>query len=327
MSDFSAASFQFFYNEETPISMYPGLLLFFGLNGSSMLDTVEKSHVLQKNEIYIASPLTLYRVRCKEDAVLLSMAISPEIIEESGWEEKMTAYCLLPAAEANDAAHYAVRQGMAALFRSLFQAGSSSSETNRQAIRLASVVRQDFAQKDGKYHAPNAEVMTRIEQVLRYVQTRWNEPVTLAQVAAEQFLSESYLSRIFRRHLNMTFGDYVVSVRLEHAEADLRKTGDSVTRIAYRNGFRSTNAFIEYFRRRYGTTPGKYRKSMAGEQKITGTTTARDLSDYIQTLLQYDDTPDELAAAQPARIYRATVDTTRQWLPAVEPPSEYRLCA
>lgn len=42
MSDFSAASFQFFYNEETPISMYPGLLLFFGLNGSSMLDTVEK---------------------------------------------------------------------------------------------------------------------------------------------------------------------------------------------------------------------------------------------------------------------------------------------
>ena len=319
MSDFSAASFQFFYNEETPISMYPGLLLFFGLNGSSMLDTVEKSHVLQKNEIYIASPLTLYRVRCKEDAVLLSMAISPEIIEESGWEEKMTADCLLPAAEANDAAHYAVRQGMAALFRSLFQAGSSSSETNRQAIRLASVVRQDFAQKDGKYHAPNAEVMTRIEQVLRYVQTHWNEPVTLAQVAAEQFLSESYLSRIFRRHLNMTFGDYVVSVRLEHAEADLRKTGDSVTRIAYRNGFRSTNAFIEYFRRRYGTTPGKYRKSMAGEQKITGTTTARDLSDYIQTLLQYDDTPDELAAAQPARIYRATVDTTRQGLPVCRP--------
>lgn len=319
MSDFSAASFQFFYNEETPISMYPGLLLFFGLNGSSMLDTVEKSHVLQKNEIYIASPLTLYRVRCKEDAVLLSMAISPEIIEESGWEEKMTADYLLPAAEANDAAHYAVRQGMAALFRSLFQAGSSSSETNRQAIRLASVVRQDFAQKDGKYHAPNAEVMTRIEQVLRYVQTRWNEPVTLAQVAAEQFLSESYLSRIFRRHLNMTFGDYVVSVRLEHAESDLRKTGDSVTRIAYRNGFRSTNAFIEYFRRRYGTTPGKYRKSMAGEQKITGTTTARDLSDYIQTLLQYDDTPDELAAAQPARIYRATVDTTRQGLPVCRP--------
>lgn len=173
--------------------------------------------------------------------------------------------------------------------------------------------------KDGKYHAPNAEVMTRIEQVLRYVQTHWNEPVTLAQVAAEQFLSESYLSRIFRRHLNMTFGDYVVSVRLEHAEADLRKTGDSVTRIAYRNGFRSTNAFIEYFRRRYGTTPGKYRKSMAGEQKITGTTTARDLSDYIQTLLQYDDTPDELAAAQPARIYRATVDTTRQGLPVCRP--------
>ncbi|MBS5280798.1 MAG: hypothetical protein KHY27_04450, partial [Butyricicoccus pullicaecorum] len=73
MAQKSAVTFQIYHNEETPISMHPGLLLFFGLNGSSMLDTVDTNHVLQKNEVYIASPLTLYRVRCKEDAALLSM--------------------------------------------------------------------------------------------------------------------------------------------------------------------------------------------------------------------------------------------------------------
>ena len=117
MEQKSAVTFQIYHDEETPVSMYPGLLLFFGLNGSSMLDTVDTNYMLQENEIYIASPLTLYRVRCKEGAALLSMAIAPEIVHEAGWEDKMTADCLLPAGQANDAAHHAVRQRMAALFQ------------------------------------------------------------------------------------------------------------------------------------------------------------------------------------------------------------------
>ena len=311
MAQKSAVTFQIYHNEETPISMHPGLLLFFGLNGSSMLDTVDTNHVLQKNEVYIASPLTLYRVRCKEDAALLSMTIAPEIIHRAGWEDKMTADCLLPAAQANDATHYTIRQGMAALFRDLFQAGGSSMETDRQTVRLVLAVQENFTKTNRKHNAPSAEIMTRIEQILRYVQTHWNEPITLAQVAAEQFLSESYLSRIFRRHLNMTFGDYVVTVRLEHAETDLRKTNHSITQIAYRNGFKSTNAFIEYFRRRYGITPGKYRKNITDEQKTDDKAAVNDLSDWMQTLLQYDDTADEAAVVQPSRTYRATVDTTQ----------------
>ena len=315
MEQKSAVTFQIYHDEETPVSMYPGLLLFFGLNGSSMLDTVDTNYMLQENEIYIASPLTLYRVRCKEGAALLSMAIAPEIVHEAGWEDKMTADCLLPAGQANDAAHHAVRQRMAALFQDLFQAGGSSVETDQQAASLVLSVLKNFTETDGKHNAPSAEIMTRIEQILRYVQTHWNEPITLAQVAAEQFLSESYLSRIFRRHLNMTFNDYVVAVRLEHAEADLRKTDHSITQIAYRNGFQSTNAFIEYFRRRYGTTPGKYRKSITEEQKTDDKAAASDLSDWIQTLLQYDDTADEAAVVQPSRTYRAAVDTAQTGVP------------
>ena len=142
MEQKSCVTFQIYHGEETPVSMYPGLLLFFGLNGNSMLDTVDTNYVLQENEIYIASPLTLYRVRCKEGAALLSMAIKPEIVREAGWEDKMTADCLLPAAQADAAAHYAVRQRMAALFRSLFQAGASSRETDQQAIKLVSAVRE-----------------------------------------------------------------------------------------------------------------------------------------------------------------------------------------
>lgn len=43
--------------------------------------------------------------------------------------------------------------------------------------------------------------------------------------------------------------------------SDLKGT-DSVTEIAYRNGFKSDNSFIDFFKKAYGCTPGKYRQQL-----------------------------------------------------------------
>lgn len=277
----AAVTFQVYHHEETPISMSPGLLLFFGLHGDSELHTVRNSYTLAEDEVYIASPLTLYRLGCKEDAALLSMSVAPELLRRGDWEENTTADCLLPSEKSSDAAHNAVRRGIAAVFRSLFREDESASETAALAVELVRRIRQDFAGTDTARASASAETMTRIEQVLRFVQKHWAEPITLAELAAQQFLSESYLSRLFHKCLDMTFTDYLVSVRLEHAEADLRKTQYSITQIAYQNGFKSTNAFIAYFRRRYGVTPGKYRKTAAAAQTGANPSSPGDLSDWM----------------------------------------------
>lgn len=309
-----------YHNEETPISMSPGLLLFFGLRGSSVLHTVREQCVLAENELFIASPLTLYRVACGQDAALLSMMIPSPLLERADWEENMTADCLLPREKASDAAHIAVRQGMASVFRSLFREGETSAKTAAQAVALAQCIRQNFTGINAERSAANAETMIRMEQMLRFVQTHWAEPITLAQLAAQQFLSESYLSRLWHKCLDMTFTDYLVSVRLEHAEEDLRKTGLSITQIAYQNGFKSTNAFIDCFRRRYGSTPGKYRKNIASGATDVETPTPGDLSDWMQMLLQYDEGLDsEDAAARETRRLSVTVDAAQQGAPARQP--------
>ena len=195
----------------------------------------------------------------------------------------------MPARKANDAAHHAIRRGIAILFRALFQEGSGTDAIEEQAVNLTKQIQQNFCHVATGSAVTNAETMSRIEQILRFVQTHWAEPVTLAQIASMQYLSESYLSRLIHRCLGMTITEYLMSVRLEHAESDLRKTADSITQIAYRNGFKSTNAFIEYFRRRYGTTPGKYRRADVETVTENKRASAVDLSDWMQTLLQYDD--------------------------------------
>lgn len=294
----AVVTFRVYHNEETPFNMSTGLLLFFGLHGSSALHTVQDSFVLGENDIYIASPLTLYRVGCREGAALLSMMIAPEILRQADWETHHAADCVLSAERASDASHNAIRQGMAALFRSLFREENRVSKTAAQAEALVSKIRMDFTHTNVQHTSASAETMARMEEILRFVQTHWAEPITLAQLAADQFLSESYLSRLFHKCLDMTFTDYLVSVRLEHAEADLCKSGRSITQIAYQNGFKSTNAFIEYFRRRYGVTPGKYRKNMSEKSNVSVQSSSGDLSDWMQALLQYDEGTDDAAVPE-----------------------------
>ena len=59
-----------------------------------------------------------------------------------------------------------------------------------------------------------------------------------------------------------TFTDYLTSVRLSSAYGELGSTSKTITRIALDNGFRSTNAFIKYFKNQYGETPGKLRRDL-----------------------------------------------------------------
>lgn len=94
----------------------------------------------------------------------------------------------MPARKANDAAHHAIRRGIAILFRALFQEGSGTDAIEEQAVNLTKQIQQNFCHVATGSAVTNAETMSRIEQILRFVQTHWAEPVTLAQIASMQYL-------------------------------------------------------------------------------------------------------------------------------------------
>ena len=55
--------------------------------------------------------------------------------------------------------------------------------------------------------------------------------------------------------------DYLNRQRIERACYEISTTDDSITDIAYRNGFNDLSYFIRTFKKYKGTTPGKYKKS------------------------------------------------------------------
>ena len=134
--------------------------------------------------------------------------------------------------------------------------------------------------------------MRRMKRIMDHIHSAWNEDISLRELAAREFLSEGYLSRFLKQNLDMTYSQYVMGLRLEHAEKQLRNTDHSITQIAYDCGFHNASAFIENFRQKHGLTPRQYRQQATQKAAADPTGEETLLQDGVAYLLQFAVPPD-----------------------------------
>ena len=100
---------------------------------------------------------------------------------------------------------------------------------------------------------------SRINDVLRYLNTHYAEPLTVEQIAAETLLSKYYLCHLFRAHTGITVMQYLNEQRLSSARHLLVHTDRSIAGIAQDCGFGSSSHFCTVFRAREGISPREFR--------------------------------------------------------------------
>ena len=101
----------------------------------------------------------------------------------------------------------------------------------------------------------------QLKQVVEFIEKNYASPLTLSQLSESVSMSPKYFCRFFSEMTHQTPMDYLNRQRIEQACYELSTTGDSITDIAYRNGFNDLSYFIRTFKKYKGTTPGKYNKS------------------------------------------------------------------
>lgn len=108
--------------------------------------------------------------------------------------------------------------------------------------------------------AGRTEALEKIRDVVRYIRQHYPEAVSVADLAEVCHFNEYYFMRFFKRHMNMTCMEYLNGYRLEIAAGRLLSGGGSITETALDTGFRSVSYFNRVFRKKFGMTPGEYRK-------------------------------------------------------------------
>ena len=100
-----------------------------------------------------------------------------------------------------------------------------------------------------------------IQTVANYVAAHYNEDISLKTLSEQYFFNPSYISRAFKQQLNISFTDYIKSVRIREATLLLQNSDLSVIQIAEKTGFQSSTSLCRTFKSVMGTTPLKYRKA------------------------------------------------------------------
>ena len=101
----------------------------------------------------------------------------------------------------------------------------------------------------------------RIRIILEYIDSHYNEDISLNNLQEITGLSKSYISKFFFHYMGMNFLDYVNSLRLRAAVHQLVTTDKLIIDIALDNGFQNQKSFFKCFKKKYNDTPGNYRKT------------------------------------------------------------------
>lgn len=102
--------------------------------------------------------------------------------------------------------------------------------------------------------------IVQLKQVVEFIEKNYASPITLQELSASVSMSPKYFCRFFSEMTHQTPMDYLNRQRIEQACCQLATTDDSITEIAYRNGFNDLSYFIRTFKKYKGITPGKFKR-------------------------------------------------------------------
>ena len=128
------------------------------------------------------------------------------------------------------------------------------------AIRLLAleIVNSDWCQFPIKI-AERTDVNSRINKVIKMIETQFDNDISLIDLANAAGLSTSHLISLFKRRTGRTPHAYLIDRRIERAIGLLRTTSRSIAVIAIESGFLDQSQMTKMFKKRLGLTPRSIR--------------------------------------------------------------------
>jgi AraC-like DNA-binding protein len=135
---------------------------------------------------------------------------------------------------------------------------------NSHCLFIMSFLRRDLVEQSelrAVDAAARAADLARLAPVLGLVEARYEEPLTLRELADAVHLHPAYFATWFRRITGLPPRHYLARYRLQRAAARLLATDEPLDQVAAATGHADRSHLTRAFQRFAGVTPGQYRRS------------------------------------------------------------------
>lgn len=103
---------------------------------------------------------------------------------------------------------------------------------------------------------PKAGLSSGIASLLRHIDAQIEEPLAVADLAERMALSVSRFKARFKQEIGIPPAEYVLRRKISEAKTQLVRPGATVTDVAFRLSFSSSQYFATVFKRYTGKSPG-----------------------------------------------------------------------
>ena len=100
-----------------------------------------------------------------------------------------------------------------------------------------------------------------VQAAIRYVHRQYSSPIEITEVASFLKCHPDYLSRLFKKAIDCSFGEYLMRVRIDRARNLISLRRFSMGEIAWNVGFQDQSHFGRTFKRLVNQTPREYQAS------------------------------------------------------------------
>lgn len=116
-----------------------------------------------------------------------------------------------------------------------------------------------FSSGDAPPPRRNNKSLDRLKEILKYVEIRYCEKISISDAAKICGFSESHFMKFFRNNMGISFTYYLNEYRLTMAARMLLSSSDSIAAIAGETGFDNLSYFNRRFKKKYHCTPSEFR--------------------------------------------------------------------
>lgn len=109
-----------------------------------------------------------------------------------------------------------------------------------------------------------------ILDVKNYIDSHFTESINILSLNKELFVSEYYVSRLFKEYIGVTPSHYIIEKRIDLAKQLLESTELSTLEISQKVGYNDVYHFMKLFKKEVGVRPSLYRKQIKEIYKYQG---------------------------------------------------------
>jgi two-component system response regulator YesN len=104
-----------------------------------------------------------------------------------------------------------------------------------------------------------------VTKALEYMTERFNQDLSLDEVASHVFLNPAYFCRLFKHETGENFVNYLIKIRMMNAIEIMRSSNQKISEIGILVGYKNSKYFSRVFKNYTGYTPSHYQMKIVKE--------------------------------------------------------------